>query len=89
MDLYGLLCLVIKVYLLHLKKFIKARKEHGSISLQYTDRLNKLQSAYKDVPLYWFGILFMISFVILLVIFATDSLFMPWWCLIVALVLVP
>lgn len=68
------------------KKFIKARKEHGSISLQYTDRLNKLQSAYKDVPLYWFGILFMISFVILLVIFATDSLFMPWWCLIVALV---
>ncbi|RCK59448.1 Oligopeptide transporter 5 [Candida viswanathii] len=67
------------------KKFIKARKEKSSVSTQYTDRLNKLQAAYKDVPFYWYGILFLASFVTLLTIFATDSLFMPWWCLIVAL----
>lgn len=66
------------------KKFVKARKEKASISLEYTDRLNKLQIVYKDDPLYWFGILFVISFATLLVIFTTDSSFMPWWCLIVA-----
>ncbi|KAI5962119.1 OPT7 [Candida pseudojiufengensis] len=60
-------------------------KSNGSLFQQYNDRLNKRQSVYKDVPLYWFAILFGSCFITLLVIFATDSLFMPWWCLFVAL----
>lgn len=67
------------------KKLVACRREKGSLSLQYTDRLNKLQSAYKEVPLYWYVVLFVASFVTLLVILATNSLFMPWWCLIVGL----
>ena len=66
-----------------LKRLVKSRKQKGSINLQYTDRLNKLQAAYEEVPLYWYAILFLCAFVTLLVIFATDSLFMPWWCLLV------
>ncbi|EDK46126.1 conserved hypothetical protein [Lodderomyces elongisporus NRRL YB-4239] len=68
------------------KKLIKARKSNSSLSLQYTDRLNKMQAVYKEVPLLWYIILFAASFITLLVILATKSLFMPWWCLIVGLV---
>ncbi|KAK6205266.1 oligopeptide transporter protein [Scheffersomyces amazonensis] len=56
-----------------------------SINEQYTDRLNKLQSKYNEVPQLWFLILFAASFITLLVIFATGRLFMPWWCMIVGI----
>ncbi|ABN68038.1 oligopeptide transporter protein [Scheffersomyces stipitis CBS 6054] len=63
----------------------KSNKGALSINLQYTDRLNKLQSKYNEVPLYWYVVLFLASFITLLVIFATGQLFMPWWCLLVGL----
>ncbi|KAK6459701.1 OPT oligopeptide transporter protein-domain-containing protein [Scheffersomyces xylosifermentans] len=54
---------------------------------QYTDRLNKLQSKYEDVPTYWYVLLFGTSFTILMSIFLNGHLFMPWWAAIVALVM--
>ncbi len=60
-------------------------KQYVSISETYTDRLNKMQSAYKDVPLWWYVVLFLITFVVLITIFATGNMFIPWWTYIVAL----
>ncbi|KAG7665717.1 uncharacterized protein J8A68_000737 [[Candida] subhashii] len=51
------------------------------------DRLNKLQAKYEDVPMKWYLMLFMISFTILMSIFWNGHMFMPWWCLIVALIM--
>lgn len=58
-----------------------------SIHLQYTDRLNKLQSKYEEVPMFWYLILFIISFSTLMFIFLSGQMFLPWWCCIVALAL--
>lgn len=58
-----------------------------SIHLQYTDRLNKLQSKYEEVPMLWYLILFIISFSTLMFIFLSGQMFLPWWCCIVALAL--
>lgn len=63
----------------------KDKTKNININQQYTDRLNKLQSHYKEVPLYWYVALFLASFVTLITIFGTGHMFMPWWCLIVGL----
>lgn len=70
-----------------LKASFKNRKLNDSlpINLQYTDRLNKLQSKYDEVPLLWYLVLFLTSFVTLIAIFASGHMFMPWWTCIVAL----
>lgn len=80
------------------KKFQKHYKEKKEVSIssgspkskkysvnsQYTDRLNKLQLNYEDVPNSWYMILLCISVGTLLVILGSGQMFMPWWCAIVA-----
>ncbi|KAK6460334.1 oligopeptide transporter protein [Scheffersomyces coipomensis] len=66
----------------------KARKTNDStlsINEQYTDRLNKLQAKYQEVPQLWYIVLFLASFITLLVIFATGKLFMPWWAMVIGI----
>jgi OPT family oligopeptide transporter len=55
------------------------RRKSGSakISEQYGDQLNILQRAYPETPFWWFFALFLASFVSLITIVATDSLFIP------------
>ncbi len=71
----------------------RARKEaaktnttssESNVHFQYTDRLNVIQRAYKEVPFWWFVALFSIGFIILLVITATGHFFIPWWTVFVA-----
>jgi len=64
----------------------KDNNNYISISQTYTDRLNKLQSSYKDVPLWWYGIMFIITFITLITIFATGNMFIPWWTYLIALI---
>jgi OPT family small oligopeptide transporter len=73
----------------------KARKEAmedptssdtPNIHHQYTDRLNVLQRAYKEVPLWWFATLFSAGFIILIAITASGQLFIPWWTVLVGVV---
>lgn len=77
-----------------LKKLINSNKNKhnsnvvpSSFHSQYTDRLNKLQAKYDEVPMWWYLLLFIISFLTLMTIFLSGNMFLPWWCCIVALVL--
>lgn len=66
-------------------KKLKQRLLHNkNINLQYADRLNKIQSRYEEVPVWWFGGLFLITMVVFLVLFGTDKMFIPWWTYFVA-----
>lgn len=56
-----------------------------SINLQYSDRINQMQTKYEQVPLWWYLVLFVGTFVTLITIFATGHMFMPWWAYFVAL----
>lgn len=51
----------------------------------YDDRLNKLHRAYKPVPLAWYLALFVVSMAMLVFTHNMDSLFMPWWTCLIAL----
>ncbi|KAF3991635.1 hypothetical protein FT663_01438 [Candidozyma haemuli var. vulneris] len=51
----------------------------------YKDRLNKLHSAYADVPLSWYGVLFGISILSLLHVARAGYIFMPFWTCVIAL----
>ncbi|SSD60829.1 related to sexual differentiation process protein isp4 [Saccharomycodes ludwigii] len=62
-----------------------SRKPSDNINLQYSDRLNKIQSKYEEVPFWWFAILMATTFIILIVIFALNEMFIPWWSYFVAL----
>ncbi|CAI5759636.1 unnamed protein product [Candida verbasci] len=67
-------------------KFYAAKlKSKSNTSSQYTDRLNKIQSKYADVPLWWFLILFICTFIILIVTSTTNALPIPWWTVFVAM----
>ncbi|ODQ82907.1 hypothetical protein BABINDRAFT_159399 [Babjeviella inositovora NRRL Y-12698] len=57
-----------------------------SASQEFTDRLNRLQGAYPDVPQSWYIFLFLGSFVTLTLIFASGGMFIPVWTYFVALV---
>ena len=73
-----------------LKNSYTAENQTGgftSIHLQYTDRLNKLQSKYEEVPMFWYLVLFILSFSTLMFIFLSGQMFLPWWCCIIALAL--
>ncbi|ODV66002.1 oligopeptide transporter 7 [Hyphopichia burtonii NRRL Y-1933] len=52
----------------------------------FTDRLNKLNSQYQDIPLSWYLTLLLLSLAILLILNINGKLFMPWWCCIIALI---
>ncbi|RUS22850.1 oligopeptide transporter protein [Endogone sp. FLAS-F59071] len=52
----------------------------------YKDLLNKLQSAYPEVPYWWWGALFLVSFVSILFCILFGGLYMPWWTFVIAVV---
>ncbi|EGW31792.1 uncharacterized protein SPAPADRAFT_141361 [Spathaspora passalidarum NRRL Y-27907] len=68
-------------------KFKQSFSRVNTSPVKYTDRLNKLQAKYEAVPSSWYITLFVISFLILMTIFLSGNMFMPWWACIVALVL--
>ncbi|CCH43030.1 Oligopeptide transporter [Wickerhamomyces ciferrii] len=61
------------------------QREYISISETYTDKLNKIQSVYPDVPLWWYASLFLFTFFVLLTIFLSGHMFIPWYTYLVAL----
>jgi OPT family oligopeptide transporter len=56
-----------------------------SINFQYTDRLNVMQRAYKEVPLWWYVVLFLVSFISIITILAKGYFFIPIWTFFIAL----
>jgi OPT family oligopeptide transporter len=56
-----------------------------SINFQYTDRLNVMQRAYKEVPLWWYLALFLASFISIITILAKGYFFIPVWTFFIAL----
>lgn len=51
----------------------------------HTDRLNKLNNAYAQVPTRWYAAMFAVLACLLLYVQSRNSLFMPWWTCVVAL----
>ncbi|CZT46692.1 related to sexual differentiation process protein isp4 [Rhynchosporium secalis] len=69
-------------------KKLRARnksKSGESINFQYNDRLNIIQRSYPEVPLWWYIVLFLVSFVAITAMVASGHLFIPWWTYLVAL----
>jgi hypothetical protein len=62
-----------------------AHKGKDTISDFYSDRLNVLMRPYKEVPLWWYIALFVVSFVTIITILACGYFFIPVWTFIVAL----
>lgn len=70
-----------------LAKF-KERNRSGnkrSVNDQYTDPLNVIMRSYDEVPLWWFIVLFFISFAIIITILACGYLYIPIWTYFIAL----
>jgi amino acid transporter len=53
---------------------------------QEKDKLNKIMESYQDVPLWYYGCLFLICFTTNMVLIFTQQLYIPWWAFIVALI---
>jgi hypothetical protein len=69
-----------------MSKLLERRKSRSrKISEQYDDQLNIIQRAYPETPFWWFLALFAASFVSLVSIVATDSLFIPVYTYFVAI----
>lgn len=68
-------------------KFMERRKNKsvGKVTEQYGDQINILQRSYDEVPFWWFGSLFLVSFIIMIVIVAKGLLFIPTWTYFVAI----
>ena len=69
-------------------KKLRARnnsKNGESINFQYNDRLNIIQRSYKEVPLWWYLVLFLCSFVAITAMVASNNLYIPWWTYLVSL----
>lgn len=67
---------------------IRARnldKSGDSINFQYNDQLNILQRAYKEVPAWWYIVLFLSSFVSITAMLGSGQLYIPIWTYFVAL----
>jgi len=56
-----------------------------SINFQYTDQLNILMRAYKEVPMWWYIALFSASFVSITAMVASGHLYIPYWTYLIAL----
>ncbi|KAI9827985.1 MAG: hypothetical protein M1819_006828 [Sarea resinae] len=67
------------------KMKVRSQGKAQSVNHLYTDRLNVIQRAYQEVPIWWYIVLFMSSFVILITIFAKGIMFIPIWTYFVAL----
>lgn len=59
------------------KLWERRKSKSKKISEQYDDQLNIIQRAYPETPFWWFFALFLASFVSLVAIVATNSLFIP------------
>lgn len=68
-----------------LTHILKSSKEKTTI--RYSDRLNKLQRNYNDVPSSWYFYMFLVSFITLSMIFLTDQMFMKWRNCVIALLM--
>lgn len=66
--------------------FSKLKRSWGTKRQDFNDRLNKLNRAYDDVPMFWYGIMFVISLMALFYVYISGYLFMPWWACLVGLV---
>src|SRR5690348_16683613 len=60
-------------------------KGKDNINELYTDRLNVLMRAYKEVPLWWYIALFVASFITIITILAKGLFFIPIWTFFVAI----
>ena len=70
----------------HIKSTIeKIRSKEGGH--RYNDRLNVIQRAYKEVPFWWYLILFLASFISIITILAKGLFFIPIWTFIIALLM--
>lgn len=56
-----------------------------SINHQYTDQLNVLMRSYREIPLWWFLVVFLCSFVPTIILLARGYLYIPIWTYFVAL----
>lgn len=66
----------------------KARRSSGgkvAVNEQYDDRLNVLMRSYKEVPTWWFILLFLSAFIPTLVMILCGYLYIPIWTYFVAL----
>ncbi|KAL7899803.1 OPT oligopeptide transporter domain-containing protein [Trichoderma sp. SZMC 28014] len=63
-----------------------AVKTSGKITEQYKDQLNILQRPYDEIPWWWFGALFLVSFVMLIAIVGKNLMFIPVWTYFVAII---
>ncbi|KAI0885496.1 OPT superfamily oligopeptide transporter [Annulohypoxylon maeteangense] len=68
------------------RKF-RARQQNAGqgINHQYTDRLNVIMRQYKEVPVWWYIILFLCAFAAIMTMAGLDIIFIPWWTFLVAL----
>ena len=73
----------------HVKRVVAKLRERirstKTVNEQYTDQLNILMRSYKEVPLWWYITLFLITFVIMVTILATGNLFVPVWIYFIAI----
>lgn len=66
----------------------RAKSRGGeSINYQYSDRLNVIQRSYKEVPLWWYAVLFLASFISIIVMLARGLFFIPIYTFIVAVLM--
>src|SRR6202012_4032973 len=63
------------------------KKTGATINHQYVDRLNVIQRSYKEVPLWWYGALFVAQFVIIMTLLLKGMFFIPIWAYFLALFL--
>lgn len=67
---------------------LRTRAKHrgaDTINHFYTDRLNILQRAYSEVPLWWYIALFVASFVTIITILGCGYFFIPVWTFFIAI----
>ena len=63
----------------------RRKKGAPALSEQFNDQLSILQRSYPEVPLWWYLALFTASFVVILAVTASGSMFIPVWTFIVAI----
>lgn len=68
-------------------KILERRRKSkvASINHEYNDRLNIIMRSYKEVPLWWYGVLFLCAFISMIVILAKGYMYMPIWIYIIGL----
>jgi OPT family oligopeptide transporter len=63
----------------------KNKVQAATINHKYSDRLNILQRAYREVPAWWFISLFVAQFVIMIILLAMGYFYIPVWAYFIAL----